>query len=166
MEEINFTKKCRSIGVISDTHVSGSGELPKVVFEIFRGVDLILHAGDMTDEAVIDDLKKIAPVIAVRGNLDWADLPDRLIIHIGNFDIGLWHGTGAPEGIIGRAYDAFNGYEVDAIVFGHSHQVVNEVRHNILFFNTGSPTDRLFTTFNSVGILHLDGSIKGKIIPV
>ena len=54
--------------------------------------------------------------------------------------------------------------DVDVIVFGHSHTPLNEVEEGVLFFNPGSPTDKVFAPYNSIGILHVDKKIKGEII--
>ena len=89
------------IGVVSDTHISRSEELPKELLTAFAGVDLILHAGDLVSLAVLEGLKKIAPeVCAVWGNMDPPDvkqaLPEKRIIQAKQFRIGLIHGSGAP----------------------------------------------------------------------
>lgn len=155
------------IGVISDTHIPQSGEwLPEKLCEELKKVDLILHAGDLTEMQVLEKLNKLAPTKAVRGNMDTNKvrkvLPEKEIIEAGKFKIGLIHGFGAPFGLIGRLKDKFNG--VDVIIFGHSHSPENRVENGILFFNPGSPTDKVFTKFNSYGILNINDRIKGEII--
>lgn len=157
------------IGVISDTHMPArASSLPKKIFEYFKDVDLIVHAGDLETLKVLDELKKINEnVIAVHGNMDPDDvaskLPSKSIIKINNFKIGLIHGYGPPDGIRGRILKEFN-EKLDCIVFGHTHSPFNEVKNNILFFNPGSPTDTVFTNINSIGILKVNDKIKGEII--
>ena len=156
------------IGVISDTHIPrAASDVPKEVYDEFKNVDLILHAGDLVELAVLDKLKKLAPVKAVYGNMDERkvrlNLPDKEVININNkFKIGLTHGHGAPFNLIKTVGNEFD--KVDIIVFGHSHSPVNEVRGGTLFFNPGSPTDKIFASYNSFGILEVNEVIKGRII--
>lgn len=157
------------IGVISDTHIPFTGEdLPEKVYEDFRDVDLILHAGDLAEESLLDKLNKIAKTIAVKGNMDShalkKTLSEKEIIKAGKFKIGLIHGEGSPEGLIDLVKRQFEKNKVDCIVFGHSHIPLCEKRENILFFNPGSPTDKIFAPFNSYGILDIGKKIEGKII--
>ena len=156
------------IGVISDTHIKNKNEaLPKVICEEFKNVDMILHAGDLVKISVLDELKKFAEVKAVVGNMDYPEvvssLPKKELIKIGKFKIGLIHGYGPPEGLIERIRKEFDG-QIDAIIFGHSHRPVNELIDNILFFNPGSPTDKIFAPYNSFGIIEINNKIKAKII--
>ena len=159
------------IGVISDTHIPRRAtEIPPEVLERFRKekVDLILHAGDLVDIKVIDKLRDIAKTIAVYGNMDAglakSFLHDKEIIQAGKFKIGLTHGGGPPFQIIDTVKAQFSG--VDAIVFGHTHFPINEVRDGILFFNPGSATDRVFANFQSFGMLYINDQIRGEIIKI
>ncbi|GAC1678239.1 MAG: hypothetical protein NVS9B9_31330 [Ktedonobacteraceae bacterium] len=144
------------VGVIADTHIPESlPRLPKEISRIFQGVDLILHAGDITSEGVLDNLRCIAPVVAVRGNHDRLDLPRSTVVEIGGKRIGLTHGNrpgwqelpsiisnevfdGRPfwwGGFQGHALRAFQ--DVDAIVFGHFHRPYVARQQNVLLFNPG-----------------------------
>ncbi len=136
------------IGVVSDTHVPEfHPELHAAIFEQLRGVDLILHAGDITATETLDALASIAPVIAVRGNHDdHLDLPLTRVIEAGGKRLGLVHGhrsrmrefpgVAVNEFLAGRPFwwnnakehvvGAFKGQEVDAVVFGHFHQPLIE----------------------------------------
>lgn len=157
------------IGVISDTHIPFAAEdLPEKIYEDFKDADLILHAGDLAEDSLLDKLKRIAKTIAVKGNMDShalkKTLPEKEIIKAGNFRIGITHGEGSPEGLIDLVKKQFEKDKVDCIVFGHSHIPVCEKRGNILFFNPGSPTDKIFAPFNSYGILEVGKKIEGKII--
>ncbi|MGC8844157.1 MAG: YfcE family phosphodiesterase, partial [bacterium] len=92
------------IGVISDTHIpTRADRLPEAVFQHFKGVDLILHAGDIEDIGVLFELEEIAPVKAVIGNMDPYELennlPSKRIVKAGAVNIGLIHGWGAPKGL-------------------------------------------------------------------
>jgi uncharacterized protein len=157
------------IGVLSDTHAKlGGWKLPDAVARGFEGVDLILHAGDLTNIDILDTLELIAPVKAVRGNCDFEsapDIPSRRIVEVAECRIALIHNMGPSEArYAAEAVSAF-GDSVDCVVFGHSHKPYNEVRNGILLFNPGSPTQRRHETMHSFGILTVDGkNIDGEII--
>ncbi len=159
------------VGVISDTHIpERAREIPSRVKEIFREVDLILHAGDLVDLRVLEELGKLARWEAVFGNMDPPAvrnlLPVKKIITLGNFRIGLVHGGGAPWGLVTRVRKEFQGEKLDCIVFGHSHKAYQEVIEGILFFNPGSPTNRFFSTQQTVGLLRLGEKIEGEIFTI
>jgi len=156
------------IGVISDTHIRGSAKLlPGIVFEVFEGVDMILHAGDILIEEVLIELSAIAPVYAVAGNNDGYDMLQKYgvkkIINANGKKIGLTHGTSRGRTYM-NAYMEFTGENVDCVVYGHSHKPHNEVIDGVLFFNPGSPTSKRFEPRYSLGILHVDSDIRGEII--
>ncbi|MBN1871486.1 MAG: metallophosphoesterase family protein, partial [Candidatus Omnitrophica bacterium] len=158
------------IGVLSDTHIPlAANELPQKVIDAFRGMDLILHAGDLVEYSVLKLLEKLAKTEAVCGNMDSLDLrkvlPNKKIIRAGNFSIGLIHGYGPPFNLPSRIRKEFVEH-VDAIVFGHSHSPMNKVMDGILFFNPGSATDKVFAKYNSYGILTLNDTIKGEVIKI
>jgi len=148
-----------SIGVIADTHIWENGKrvLPADVIQLFRraGVDLVLHAGDINDSSVLNQLETIAPVLAVKGNNDDAELQEALPLKLrfkaGNHTIGLVHGH---EGRSARAvaFDAFPA-ETDLVVYGHSHLPNIEKHGRTIYFNPGSPTDRRWNPHFGVGIL-------------
>lgn len=155
------------IGVIGDTHIPlVADKLPDEVFNLFRGVDLILHTGDLVTLEVVYSLSKLSKTIAVYGNMDYLDvrnsLPDKTVVEARMFKIGLIHGWGPPGGLIDRIKDEFR--EVNAIVFGHTHEPVNEIKGGVLFFNPGTPTDTRFSSTLSVGMLEVETEIKAKII--
>ena len=156
------------IGVISDTHIPERGDkLPKQIFEIFNGVDLIIHAGDITSMDVLDKLSRIAEVKAVRGNMDSREtrkkLPEKEILQIGNFSIGIIHGSGHLNYLLDFVRGEFN-KNMDVIIFGHSHIPFNEKIGKTLFLNPGSPTDTFCAPYSSCGILKINNSIHAKIV--
>ena len=91
------------LGLISDTHISQEGEeLPSQIREVFDGVDLILHGGDIYLISVLDEMESIAPVIATRGNGDiWLPpdprLRDNVVLTLEGIRLGLTHGIDYPE---------------------------------------------------------------------
>jgi len=120
-----------SIGVISDTH----GRIPSGVSKAFKGVDLIIHAGDIGEEAVLDKLSKIAPVAAVRGNMDFGKwtrrLPETEVIEIGQIALYVLH--------IANRLDADpvkTGFK--AVISGHTHRPDVYEKNGVMFINPGS----------------------------
>lgn len=155
------------IGVLSDTHVTSADEIPVDALESIRDVDVILHAGDILELSVIDELRAIATVHAVCGNMDPAltrqELPAKTTVQAEGKRIGLIHGSGAPFNLHRRMYAQFD--DVDAIVFGHSHRPMSETVDGVLMFNPGSPTDLRFAPYRSFGILDIEGDeITGAIV--
>ncbi len=170
----------KRIGIISDTHLSESGKrgIPDRVFEYFRGVDFILHAGDFTSRRAIAELQVVAPVIGVRGNNDPAhlELPRSRRFSVEGVVIGLCHGDrgenlhekplGQFAGNNSTAANALSLFQfeddINCLVFGHSHNpMVMWHRHHgreILFFNPGSPTDKRFGPYFGCGLLTIDGT--------
>jgi putative phosphoesterase len=162
------------IGVISDTHIGRRGYrlLDEVRFGL-QGVELILHAGDIVEDVVLEDLERIAPVHAVAGNMDPITLVHRLgrkkLIHVCGLRIGLVHGDGVRTSTLLRALNSFP--EADCIVFGHTHKPYNQRHGRVLMFNPGSPTDfkRPYVEIKraSFGILSIDkGTIEGEVVYV
>ena len=158
------------IGVVSDTHIPRNAfELPEVLLKGLSDCDLILHAGDMVELFVAEQLGAIAPFKGVAGNMDDVvvrdNFPAKQIIKVDNVTIGLIHGFGRPKEIIQTIKKEFPS-DIDIIVFGHTHMAINEVVGKTLFFNPGSPTDKIFAKFNSYGILNITDTIKGEIIKI
>ena len=154
------------VGVISDTHIPNRAKkIPGKIIELFSDAALILHAGDIVDKSVIEELETIAKVEVVKGNMDKPDVPFpvKKVLNVEALRIGLIHGFGSPFGIRNRIRKEFD--EIDIIVYGHSHKPYNKTENGVLFFNPGTPTDKIFALYNSVGILEIKGdSVKGQII--
>ena len=157
------------IGVLSDTHIPVIVKaLPPVIFDIFNGVDLILHAGDIVELSVLDELSSIAPVEAVAGNMDDSQislrLPAKKIIPVGHYTVGLIHGKYRIDNqreMIRKEFD-----KVDVIVYGHSHGAFWGKVGDVYFLNPGSPTDKRYAPFNSVALLSIEDSITAEIIRI
>ena len=143
------------IGVVSDTH----GYLNPRVPELLRGVDHILHAGDVGDAAIVPELGRIAPVTVVRGNNDRegpASLyPLQAEIVLEGRRILLTHQANAPPKLSDAEFQKYRDMGVDVVVFGHSHIALREQRESILFFNPGAAGKRRFKTVPSIGFLSL-----------
>jgi putative phosphoesterase len=149
-----------SIGVISDTH----GLMRAEALEALKGSKLILHAGDIGSADILSELKRIAPVVAVRGNTDrspWAmGLPWRDVVEIEGKLVYLLHDLGDLD--LDPAAAGFS-----AVVSGHSHQPVVETRENVLFMNPGSAGPKRFRCPVSVGhLIFSEDEVRGEILPL
>lgn len=159
----------RKIGVISDTHVPHFKKLPEAIWEHFDGVELIIHAGDLSVLSVIAELATIAPVVAVQGNVEEdeviAALPIKREIVVGHCRIGIVHILGDSHNRTRVARQEFPKARV--VVFGHSHIPWNQDVEGQLLFNPGSATDRRRQPRCSVGMLYVDDeaqSVRGEIL--
>src|SRR5690348_10638586 len=147
-----------TIGVISDTH----GLLRPEALALLQGSDYIIHAGDVGDPAILRKLASIAPVTAVRGNVDrerWArDLPETNVLEVGSTSIYVLHDVGRLDLNPGSA-------KLAAVVFGHSHRPSQEMRNGVLFFNPGAAGPRRFTLPVTIGRLRIIGTqLSAEII--
>jgi putative phosphoesterase len=156
------------LGVVSDTHLPRFGRtLPRALVRGLTktGVDLIVHCGDLTDALALELLERIAPVVAVAGNNDGKTLQHTLgtrrIVEGPGARLGVVHGhAGRGRTTPDRAFNAFAGEHVDAILFGHSHIPYRARRDGIVLFNPGSPTDKRLNPAYSYGIVRVvDGRI-------
>lgn len=147
-----------TIGLISDTH----GLLRPEALDALRGSDRIIHAGDVGDPAILSALSKLAPVRAIRGNIDtqpWAkELPDTDVVELGETMLYVIHNVRDLD-LNPRAA----GFA--AVISGHSHKPSIETRDGVLYFNPGSAGPRRFSLPISVGRLRIDGrSITPELI--
>jgi putative phosphoesterase len=176
------------VGVISDTHIPDrKRELHPGVIPFFRqaGVEAILHAGDVSVGRVLEELGRVAPVYAVRGNRDWVamrQLPNALRLDFAGVKVGMAHGHGhlwnyaanrveymlhgfRIEMFLPRLLNAFP--DVQVIVFGHIHRPVNRLVEGRLIFNPGSPHFPDGQEIKpSVGLLTIEagGKATGEIV--
>ena len=135
--------KMKLVGLISDTHIpSRAKAIPNRVFEIFNQVNLILHAGDLTQPSVIDELQQMAPVVAVSGNMDQSEvkkiLPKMNSVKVYNWKIGVIHDPGTR-----KMKTIAKQNNLDILVFGHTHRPSVRQVEEVLFINPGSPTNPL-----------------------
>lgn len=131
------------IGLISDTHIPDRARIiPQKVIDAFSDVDLILHAGDLTSLEVIEELERIAPVIAVQGNMDRSngiDLPKAKTLEVEGIKIGMVHGEVYPRADTQQLVYIAKELEADILITGHSHQPKIEQTDGVLLINPGSP---------------------------
>lgn len=158
------------IGVVSDTHLPRSAKsLPQALVKEFSRVDQILHLGDWVALEIYNLLAELAPVEGIAGNNDGAEIiqrfGERKIVTFEGMRIGMIHGHTpySRKGTDGNALLAFEGEEVDCILFGHSHQPLLRRENGILLFNPGSPTDKRREKQYSFGLLEIeDGKINAR----
>lgn len=148
------------IGVISDTH----GLLRPEALATLRGSDYIIHAGDIGDPAILEKLNKIAPVTAIRGNIDrdaWSSkIPATNVLEIEGVSIYVLHNLQQldlkPEAA---------GFAV--VVYGHSHVPKQETKNGVLYFNPGSAGPRRFRLPVTIGRLRTsDKKILGEVVEI
>jgi putative phosphoesterase len=142
--------KLLTIGVISDTH----NLLREEALAALEGSDYIIHAGDVGERAIVDQLSALAPLSVVRGNVDregWAQqVPTRQVLEVGEVSIYILHNLAELDLRPERAGFA-------AVVFGHSHQPEQELRQGVLYFNPGSAGPKRFRLPVTVGRLTVSG---------
>jgi putative phosphoesterase len=134
------------IGVISDTH----GLLRPAAIDALRGVEHILHAGDVGDASILDALRDVAPVTAIRGNIDvggpCSHLPASEVVTLQGHTFYMLHDRQALD--LDPAAAGFS-----AVISGHSHKPLLEWRHGVLYMNPGSAGPRRFSLPVSIGLL-------------
>jgi putative phosphoesterase len=143
------------VGVISDTH----GLLRPQALDALTGSDLILHAGDIGDPEILTRLEAVAPVVAIRGNVDRGDLarslPDTQVVEVEGFLIYIIHDVEtldlSPEAA-----------GISLVIFGHSHMPEIREAGGVQYFNPGSAGPQRFTNPITVGRLRIS---EGKLVP-
>ncbi len=179
-----------TLGIIADTHVPDRApQIDPKVYSILQdaGVTAILHAGDICSPAVLETLRRIAPVHAVQGNRDvWrlSYLPMKLSLEFGGVQIGLTHGHGSLSSYFAQKISHFiEGYQFSkfqhrlkeefpdarVIVFGHTHRSENTWSGDKLIFNPGSASKLRWSVIPpSMGLLHIQegGKVTSEIIPL
>jgi putative phosphoesterase len=148
------------VGVISDTH----GLLRPEAVAALQGADRIIHAGDVGDREILKRLAEIAPVTAIRGNIDkeaWArTLPETDVVEVGGISIYILHDISKldlkPEAA---------GFKV--VIYGHSHVPKQETKNGVLFFNPGSAGPRRFKLPVTVGRIVIENQqVRAEIVRI
>jgi putative phosphoesterase len=154
--EMAKIKASKTVGLIADTYVPVRAKcIPKKVFQIFENADFIVHAGDLVQLEVIDELEQLAPVLAVQGNMDGPEvsgaLPKINVLKIYGWKIGVMHD---PNTLFGRGkmreIAKQNGFDV--FVYGHTHNASIKWEGQMLYVNPGSPTNPLSSFINKPSV--------------
>lgn len=172
------------IGLISDTHGSkvASG-IPPQVRDVFEGVHLILHAGDIYDVCVLDELESIAPVLAASGDDDVGEVladervKDKHSLTIEGVRLSLTHEVDSPESVRKRTWDLrylsgeqyakeWCGSVADILIIGHLHQAAIEYHDGLLLVSPGSPSLPNYESRpGTVGLLTItSGEVEVRIV--
>ncbi len=160
----SFEDKAPTV-VLADTHIPRRAKaLPDGLFPHLEKAALILHAGDLMDPGLLDDLSTYAPVRAVRGNLDPPDprLPNVQEFVFGDASIAMVHDSGPKKGRRNRMRRRFP--EARVVVFGHSHIPWLEDSEGLLLLNPGSPTDKRRQPDYTFALLGFEGGVRAEIL--
>jgi putative phosphoesterase len=152
--------------VLADTHIPRRAKgLPERLLPYLEEADLILHAGDLIEPSLLEELALYAPVLAVKGNVDPPNLglPETLQFGFGGARVAMIHDSGRKEGRRRRLARRFP--KVRVIVFGHSHIPFLEDEGGLLLLNPGSPTDRRRQPEHTFALLHIErGEVRAGIL--
>jgi putative phosphoesterase len=159
------------IAIISDTHLPrGERHLPPECVRHLRDAELILHAGDISTEAILDELSGLGPpLLAVHGNVDERALarrlPAELELELDGVRLAMTHDAGPAAGRLARLRKRFP--HAEAVVFGHSHIPLLHSEAGFQIFNPGSPTDRRRQPRHTMGLACIEnGTIVFKHLPL
>jgi len=156
------------IGVLSDTH----GRLDSRVLELFQGVDVILHAGDIGGEEILTELSSVAPVTAVLGNTDGFPLASTLKawewLELQGERVALTHQIGHPERPTAEVSSLIAQRRPTLVVFGHTHAPFHRVVGGVRFLNPGAAGPRRFSLPRSIALLELGqmGGAQVRFLPL
>jgi hypothetical protein len=155
------------LGIISDTH----GLLRPEVFEVFKEVDQIIHAGDIGSLDLLTELEALAPVLAVYGNTDGFDvrarIPALIETRIEGLDFVVLHGDQLGSPTPDKAHQAFP--KADVIIYGHTHRpLLTTVDLTVTVMNPGGAGARRFDLPASVGIMELEAGLppRARLVPL
>ena len=156
------------IVAIADTHIPDRCiDIPDALFKEFKRADLIVHAGDFTSAEFFKYLRSLKPLKAALGNLDAPALGEFLtekeVFTVQKFKIGVMHGFGSAENVLLNIRKSFDD-SFDLVIFGHTHNGFKEKIGKTIFFNPGSPTDKIFASHNSYGIIDIQNTIETTLV--
>jgi uncharacterized protein len=159
------------LAILADTHLpKGVRRLPAACVERLRAADLIVHAGDFSTRAVLDELRSLGEVAAVHGNVDdralRRELPEEMQLELpAGVRLAVLHDAGPARGRLARAARRFP--HAHALVFGHSHLPLHEVdtASGFQLFNPGSPTERRRAPSHTMGLAEVrDGRMHFELV--
>jgi uncharacterized protein len=165
-----MSEKPVTIAVLADTHMSRLEELPPVVKDTLARVDCIIHLGDFTSRELLDDLRNMGNFYGIYGNHDRLpvlrkELKKMEVIELGGKRLGIIHGFFYPVSSQRRMKYWFREHNIDILLYGHTHSVIQKTINGVLLLNPGSVICKFPAIMGSFGLLTLDGSTKFEIIP-
>lgn len=151
--------------IVSDTHMPKRGNsLPGKLLKELETADHIIHAGDWSTIGTYEKLVSYAPVTGVHGNVEENGImdkfPDKQLLTLNGYTIGIVHGHGSGKTTERRAFDSFMNDDVDIIVFGHSHIPLLRYFKKRLLINPGSPTDKRTHPYYSFVVMNLGDELN------
>lgn len=160
----------KMLAVIADTHVKHLGELPPGLMSTLASADMVIHLGDYDSRELLDDLRKLDNFYGIAGNHDdkllRRELKGMAVLEVDGKRLGLIHGFFIPVATQKRMKVLFKKHKIDAILYGHTHFATNKSIDDIFMFNPGSVTGHFPASYSSFGLITLDGSISGEIVPL
>jgi putative phosphoesterase len=155
------------VAVLADTHWKGAESVPQRVLELVQDADVIIHAGDLKCEQVLNSLGEgEKQVLAVRGNnfdLDLAPRPDVRVENLDGFRVGIAHDIGTVNQFadyVKKPEDIF-GEKVDCVIFGQTHHPFFDVLHGVPFINPGSASDQDHSGMpGTLALLDINGRLR------
>jgi putative phosphoesterase len=165
-----LSKKVTRIAVLSDTHFHNFDEMPSSLLEKLKTFDLVIHLGDFVNKDLVEYFRGFNNFYGIAGNHDPQSvkkiLPKTDVIQVNGKRLGLLHGYWFPFFCQHRSLARFKNDNVDAILYGHTHVIRNEITDNILFFNPGSASALWPAPWKTYGVLNVGESITGEIISI
>ncbi len=158
------------IGVLSDTHIHHMDDFPPSLMDTLKRFDMVIHLGDFVCPELVEYFRSLNNFYGIAGNHDprcvKAILPRADVIEVNGKRLGLLHGYWFPLFTQHRSIARFRKEKVDAILYGHTHVIRNEIAQNIRFFNPGSAFALWPAPWKTYGILSVGETIKGEIVSI
>jgi len=165
-----LSNKVIKIGVLADTHIYKLKEIAPTFLESLKAFDMVIHLGDFVSLELVDYLKSFSNFYGIAGNHDPHTIksifPSQDVVEINGKRLGLIHGYWFPLFCQHRSLARFKKDRVDAILYGHTHVIRNEMVKDILFFNPGSALALWPAPWKTLGILSVGERVSGEIVSV
>lgn len=165
-----MSNKVTRIAVLSDTHFHYFNEVPASLLESLKTFDLVIHLGDFVNKDLVEYFRSFNNFYGIAGNHDPQSvkkiLPKTDVIQVNGKRLGLLHGYWFPFFCQHRSLARFKNENVDAILYGHTHVIRNEIANNMLFFNPGSASGLWPAPWKTYGVLNVGETISGEIISI
>ncbi len=159
------------IVVISDTHIpERASKIPSVILKFAQQADLIVHAGDFTSKSVYESLKGYGKLVAVRGNMDFIDLPEKEVFRAKGVKFGVFHGHGVyPRGNVKMLAEIGEEMGVDVLLTGHTHSPSLH-EGDVVIINPGSATGARggggFSSYPSFAVVTVEEALNLQLYEI